>query len=69
MFPSTNNQDTKDAIIAQSGRALSLSLSLVCGFGAGQCVRKIVEREREREDEVVVVCLVALCIREENSFA
>jgi hypothetical protein len=51
-----------------SGRALSLSP--VCGFGAGQRVCKIVERERERErereHEVVVVRLGGSVRREET---
>jgi hypothetical protein len=44
--------------------SLSLSLSPVCGFGAGQWIRKIVEREREDGTPLLecrmVVCLVAL---------
>ncbi len=55
MFPSTNNAETRKMPSSHSpgelsfSLSLSLSLSRVCGFEAGQCVRKIVERERERE--------------------
>jgi hypothetical protein len=44
-----------------SGRALSLSP--VCGFGAGQRVCKIVERERESESmKWWLFVWVALCV-------
>jgi hypothetical protein len=70
MFPSTNNAETRKMPSSHSPGELSFSLSPVCGFEAGQCVRKIVERERERERKRMKWLFVWwLCAYGRNPFA